>query len=238
MTVRNRAGVRETVGSRTAGTRPTALRALGYARVSTHQQADGGAGLEAQRVAVVGEAERRGWHLVELIEDAGQSSATLERPGIRRALDLLEQQMADVLLVAKLDRLTRSLRDFGELAERARKRRWALVCLDLGVDTTTPAGELVAGVVASTAQYERRLIGQRTREALAARRAAGVRLGRPARLGQDTVDRIVELRAAGLSLRGICAALQAAGVPTAGGGAWSPSSVQGVLRSQAAIPAL
>ncbi len=76
MTVRNRAGVRETVGSRTAGTRPTALRALGYARVSTHQQADGGAGLEAQRVAVVGEAERRGWHLVELIEDAGQSSAT------------------------------------------------------------------------------------------------------------------------------------------------------------------
>ncbi len=92
--------------------------------------------------------------------------------------------MADVLLVAKLDRLTRSLRDFGELAERARKRRWALVCLDLGVDTTTPAGELVAGVVASTAQYERRLIGQRTREALAARRAAGVRLGRPARSGR------------------------------------------------------
>lgn len=62
--------------------------------------------------------------------------------------------------------------------ERARKSRWALVALDIGVDTTTPAGEMMANVLAVFAQFERRLIGQRTREALAVKRLQGVRLGR------------------------------------------------------------
>lgn len=211
------------------------LRALGYVRCSTDEQATSGAGLAAQRSAIEAEAGRRGWELVDVISDAGWTSGSLDRPGMTEALATLDARKADVLLVAKLDRATRSLRDFGELAERARKRGWALVCLDLGVDTTTATGELLAGVVASTAQYERRLIGQRTKEALAAKRAAGVRLGRPQSLPGDVVARIVRERAGGLSLRGVAAVLNGEGVPTGQGGArWYASTVREVLRSQAA----
>ncbi len=123
--------------------------------------------------------------------------------------------------------------DFGGLLDRAGKRGWSVVCLDLGVDTTTPVGEFTANVVASASQYERRLIGQRTREALAVKRAQGVRLGRPSVLPAAVVVRIVDEHHAGRSLRAIAAGLTANGVPTARGGAtWSSSSVQSVLRSQ------
>ena|SRR5689334_723837 len=96
--------------------------------------------------------------------------------------------------------------------------------------------QTVAGlksVAASAAQYERRLIGQRTREGLAAKRAAGVRLGRPSVLPADIVRRIVAERADGKGLRVIAEGLTADGVPTARGGAsWSTSTVQAVLRGQ------
>ena len=77
---------------------------------------------------------------------------------------------ASVLMVAKLDRLTRSVPQAYEVMDRSRRNGWALVALDLGVDTTTPAGEMMAGVACVFAQFERRLISQRTRDALAVRR--------------------------------------------------------------------
>lgn len=92
---------------------------------------------------------------------------------------MLQRGDACTLVVSKLDRLSRSLVQFAELMERSRRKGWSLVALDLGVDTSTPAGEMMASVLASFAQYERRLIGQRTRDALAVKREQGVRLGRP-----------------------------------------------------------
>lgn len=210
------------------------VRVLGYVRVSTDEQAASGLGLDAQRAALTAEAERRGWHL-ELVVDEGRSGKDLRRPNLVAALDRLDRHEADVLVVAKLDRLSRSVADFGGLLDRAGKRGWSVVCLDLGVDTTTPVGEFTANVVASAAQYERRLIGQRTRDALAVKRAQGVRLGRPQVLADDVVRRVVDEQRAGRSLRAIAAGLTADGVPTArGGAAWSSSSVQSVLRSQVA----
>ena len=97
------------------------------------------------------------------------------------------------------------------------------------------AGEMVANVILSTAQYERRLIGQRTRDALAAKRAQGVRLGRPQTLPDEVVQRIVTAHNAGQSFRAIGAQLEADGVPTARGGAtWHASVVRAVCESQAA----
>ena len=147
-----------------------------------------------------------------------------------------------ILLVAKMDRLSRSLLQGTQVMERAKARRWALVALDLQVDTTTPAGEMLANVVLSTAQYERRVIGERTKAGLAAARAKGTTkdgrplvLGRPQKLGDDVVRRIVADRAAGRSLPAIARSLVADGVPTAQGGvSWYPSTVAGVLKSQAA----
>jgi DNA invertase Pin-like site-specific DNA recombinase len=212
------------------------MKVLGYIRCSTAEQADSGAGLDAQRAAIAAEATRRGWELVGIEEDAGASGKSLDRrPALVRVLAAVEKGDAEALVVAKLDRLSRSLFDFAGLMERGRKKGWALVALDLGVDTTTPAGEMMANVLASFAQYERRLIGQRTKDALAVKRAQGVRLGRPQGVPLDVVARIVAEFAGGATITSIADQLTTEGVPTAQGGArWWPSTVRAVLQSQAA----
>ena len=117
------------------------------------------------------------------------------------------------------------------MMERAQRRGWAPVVLDLGVDTTTPAGEMVASVMMSVAQWERKIIGQRTRDALAAKKAQGAKLGRPRQLPDAIRRRIVRMRKRGLALRAIADALNSEGVPTAHGGAkWYASTVQKVLK--------
>ena len=207
-------------------------RALGYVRVSTGQQVESGAGLDAQRAALEAEAQRRGWTL-EIATDAGLTGKNMRRPALADALDRLDRGEVDVLVSAKLDRVSRSVADFARLLERANSRGWRLVLLDLGVDTSTPAGEFVANTIANSAQYEGRLIGQRTREGLAAKRAAGVRLGRPPVLPREVVERIVRERGTGATLRSIAEGFTADGVRTARGGtSWSTSSVQAVLAGQ------
>jgi DNA invertase Pin-like site-specific DNA recombinase len=202
-------------------------RVIGYVRVSTEEQAESKAGLEAQRAAIMLEAKRRGWQVVEVVEDAGYSGKDLKRPGISVALEALQERRADTLVVAKLDRLSRSMLDFAALMDRATREHWALVALDLGVDTTTPAGEAMANVMATFAQFERRLISQRTREALIQKRKAGTRLGRP-RVMPDVVRvRILRERARGLSFQAIADRLTSEAVPTAHGGRrWYPSTVR------------
>jgi len=154
----------------------------------------------------------------------------MKRPGIAAALEALRSKRADTLVVSKLDRLSRSMLDFAALMDRSTKEGWALVALDLGVDTTTPAGEAMANVMATFAQFERRLISQRTKDALAVKRAQGVRLGRPSRLAASTVERVVTERAQGRSLQAIAEALNADGVPTGQGGrSWHPSTIRAVL---------
>lgn len=207
-------------------------RVLAYVRVSTEEQRGSGAGLAAQRAAILAECERRGWHLVDVIEDAGYSAKDLKRPGVRSALDMLAHRNADALVVAKLDRLSRSMLDFASIMATAQKQSWGLIALDCAVDTTTPAGEAMANVLATFAQFERRLIAQRTKDALAAKRAQGVRLGRPRQVPKRIVNRIVRERDEGRTLAAIADGLSADGVPTAQGGQrWYPSTVRAVLRS-------
>lgn len=208
------------------------MQVLGYIRCSTEEQSRSGAGLNAQRAAIIGECERRGWELVDLIQDAGYSAKDLKRPGVQAALEILQRHQADALVVAKLDRLSRSMLDFTALMAKATKQGWALVALDCAVDTTTPAGEAMANVLATFAQFERRLIGQRTKEALAAKKAAGVRLGRPQSLPDEIRDRILAERHAGQPLAAIAAGLNHDGVPTAQGGQqWWPSTVRAAYKS-------
>lgn len=206
------------------------MRVLGYVRVSTSEQADGGAGLAAQRAAIISECERRGWHLVEVIEDAGYSAKDMRRPGIQEALRALAARDASALVVAKLDRLSRSMIDFTGLMGKAQKQGWALVALDCAVDTTTPAGEAMVNMLGVFAQFERRLISQRTREALAVKKAQGVRIGRPATLPRAVVSRITRRRRAGKSYAAIADELNRAGVPTAQGGRkWYPATIRAVV---------
>ena len=202
--------------------------------MSTEEQRGSGAGLAAQRAAILSECQRRGWHLVDVIEDAGYSAKDLKRPGVRLALDLLGQGRADALVVAKLDRLSRSMLDFASIMATAQKQHWGLIALDCAVDTTTPAGEAMANVLATFAQFERRLISQRTKDALAAKKAQGVRLGRPRQLPQRVVNRIVRDRDRGNTLSAIAEILNRDRVPTVQGGQrWYPSTVRAVLCSSA-----
>jgi DNA invertase Pin-like site-specific DNA recombinase len=208
---------------------------IAYLRVSTTEQADSRAGIEAQRAAILGEAERRGWGEVRFIEDAGVSGKSTKRPGLALALEELKRGEAVGLVVSKMDRLSRSLLDFVQIMDVAQRQGWSLIALDCPVDPTTPTGEAMASIVATFAQLERRLIGQRTREALAAKREAGVRLGRPRDLPLDVIARISRERDSGSSLRAIAAGLNDDGVATAHGGArWHASTVRAVLSSRSA----
>jgi len=158
----------------------------------------------------------------------------LRRPGIRAVLGALQSGRARALIVAKVDRLSRSMVDFTTLMDRSSREGWALVALDLGVDTSTPSGEAMANVMATFSQFERRLIGQRTKEALAVKRAQGVRLGRPPVLSQELVDRLRRERASGATLQAIADGLDRDGIPTAQGGRnWWPGTVRDAIRSSA-----
>lgn len=207
---------------------------IGYLRVSTEDQAISGLGLADQRDVIERTAQQRGWTEVEYLSDEGYSAKSLARPGITNALQQLAGGRASTLVVSKLDRLSRSLLDFASLMDLASRQGWQLVVLDLAVDTTTPSGKLMANVLASFAEYERQLIGQRTSAALQQKKAAGARLGRPRTLDPVVTARIVSERAAGKSMPAIARGLNDDGVPTARGGqAWLPGTVWGVLRSAA-----
>ena len=121
--------------------------------------------------------------------------------------------------------------DFAAVMAKAQKQNWALVALDVAIDTTTPAGEAMAHVLATFAQFERRLIGERTREALAAKKRAGVRLGRPRTMPASVRRKIGAMRTRGLTLQAIADALNEHGVPTAQkpGAKWHPSTVRAAL---------
>lgn len=200
---------------------------VGYCRVSTEEQAVSGLGLAAQEQAIRRECERRGLDLIALLTDAGLSAKTLKRPALETALKSLDTGEGSVLMVAKLDRLTRSVHDATGLMARAEQSGWGLVALDAPVDTTTPQGAAMAQVLAVFAELERRLIGERTKAALAVRRAQGVRLGRPRNLPSDVVSRIVESRHSGATWAAIASGLNADSVPTAQGGkCWYPATVR------------
>lgn len=207
-------------------------RVAAYLRVSTDQQADSGLGLGAQRARIAAEAKHRDWEVVWFL-DEGYSAKNLDRPALTDALAALAAHDLDGLVVAKLDRLSRSVVDFSNTLSTAKKQGWSLVLLDLGVDTSTPNGKLVAGLMSQISEWEREVIGQRTREALAAAKARGQRLGRPRATPDAVVARVVAL-SADLSPSQVARTLTAEAVPTTRGAAeWRPSTIRRILRGHA-----
>jgi len=186
---------------------------------------DGG-GLEAQRQAIAAACRRHGWLPLERLEQSGTSAAKRTRPGLEQALRTLEHSDAKALVAAKQDTLPRLLLDLAALIAAAQTQGWALVALDC--DPATPAAN--PNLVAAFAPFEQRLISERTRQALARKRAQGVRLGRPPTIAAYVIDRIRRERAAGKSLAAIADALNNDHVPTAQGGQrWYPATIRHTL---------
>lgn len=200
---------------------------IGYLRVSTEEQANSGLGLEAQRETIQRYADAHGWE-VAWHEDAGLSAKSLDRPQLQAALARVhvvpKRRDVDGIVVAKLDRLSRSVVDFASVLELARAKRWALVAIDLGVDTSTPTGELVANVMMSVAQWERRVIGERTSAAMQAAKRQGRHMGRVSVLPPSTGDRLLALRAT-RTLHATAAQLNVEGLTAASGAQWSANTV-------------
>ena len=221
-----------------------ATRAIGYVRVSTEQQAETGVSLDAQAEKIRAMAVVQDAQLVDIVTDAGASAKDLNRDGLARVLALVDKRQVDVVIVAKLDRLTRSVRDLGELLERFERRGVSLVSVAESLDTGTAAGRLVLNVMASVSQWEREVIGERTREALAHKKARGERIGTVpfgytlADDGRTLVEqadeqailvRIRDCRAAGYSLRAIAEELNRQGLSTRSGAAWQHQYVRNLV---------
>jgi site-specific DNA recombinase len=147
------------------GARP---RVVAYVRVSTEQQAEQGLSLDAQQAKLTAYALLYDLDLVAVEVDAGVSAKTLQRPALQRALGALKAGQAKALLVVKLDRLTRSVKDLGVLVETYfLAGTWSLMSVSEQIDTRTAAGRMALNTLAAVSQWEPEAIGERTAQAMA-----------------------------------------------------------------------
>jgi DNA invertase Pin-like site-specific DNA recombinase len=209
------------------GRRP---KAIGYIRVSTNRQADSGYGLDAQREQITRYCADNGLDLVALIPDVMSGKRTDKLYGRIAAITAIRTGMANVLVVNTLDRSSRSMADGAKLVADAKAEGWRIIGLD-GTDSET-VSQLTAHARLLVAEEERELISKRTKQGLIKARQAGKQLGKPSTIERDVVARILKQRNAGHGTKAIAKALDAAGVKSPMGGAWSYSTVRRVLERE------
>lgn len=241
----------------TTATENRLTRVIGYGRVSTEGQAQEGVSLDAQRAKLTAYALAMDLHLVDIILDEGRSAKTLERRGLKAALSMLTQGKADALLVTKLDRLTRSVKDLGFLVERYfASGQYSLLSVSDSIDTRSPSGRLVLNVLGSVAQWEREAIVERTKDAMAEMKAQGYQFGytpygfryavQPDAQGrryleedpaqQEGLRRLLALFDAGATPKQLAATLTAERVPKVHRGPWHKTLVYRILKREGRLP--
>jgi DNA invertase Pin-like site-specific DNA recombinase len=200
---------------------------LGYARVSTREQANG-YGLDAQRAEQERWCGANGAELVAFHVDVITTRRTDRMIGRESAVQATEAGAADALLVRAIDRASRSVLDGAALIEASQASGVRLISCD-GYDSADEETQLTANIKVAVAQEERRLISRRTREGLARAKAAGITLGRQSTVPPDVVRRIVAARSRDRTYATIAAELDKAGIPTPGGSpSWRPAAVRGI----------
>ena len=230
------------------------MNAIAYVRCSTQEQADSGLGLEAQSERIKAYCAMRGLKLAltGIVTDAGVSGGKplASRDGGQRLLAAIRDRQAEAVVMLKLDRMFRNAGDCLTTVEKWEKAGVALHVVDLGgnaIDTTSAAGRFMLVVLAGAAEMERNLTRERTRSALAVKKANGQRVGtvpygfdlsddgvtlteNPAE--QTTIADIRSLRAEGMALEAIADALTERGVPTKTGKSrrWSYQAVARILK--------
>ena len=170
------------------------LRCAVYTRKSTEEGLDRAFNtLDAQRdacIAYIASQRAEGWTLVaDHYDDGGFTGANLERPALRRLLTDIEAGQVDVIVVYKIDRLSRSLMDFAKLVETFDAHSVTFVSVTQSFNTTTSMGRLTLNILLSFAQFEREVIGERIRDKFAASRARGMWMGGRVPLGYNVQDR-------------------------------------------------
>lgn len=223
------------------------MKVIGYIRVSTDGQADSGLGLADQEAKIRAYCDLYDLELVEVISDAA-SGKNMERPGLRAALNMLSKGGAAGIIVAKLDRLTRSVRDMGELLDNYFSSKFSLVVVAEQIDTRTAAGRLCLNLLISVAQWERETIGERTKSALGVKKQRGEKTGGYVPFGydadkdgkltenqkeQEAIARIKELRGQGYTYEAVADALNRDGLFTKTGKTWTKASVYKIYNKAA-----
>jgi site-specific DNA recombinase len=224
-------------------------KAVGYVRVSLDKQAARGISLAAQRERLTSYAALYDIELVAIEEDAGESAKTLLRPGLNRVLTMLESGEVEAVLVAKLDRLTRSARDLDTLIKRYFRegKGKALLSVAEQIDTRSASGRLVLSVLTAVSEWEREAIGERTSAALQHKKRLGQYTGgpvpygyrlaadgvhlEPSTLEQEVILEAKKRKVRGWPLRRVGRSLTADGMATRHDRTWHPGQVARLLQA-------
>lgn len=224
---------------------------IGYVRVSTDRQTEQGVSLEAQEAKIRAIATVQGAELLDVTVDGGESAKSLNRPGLQRLMALVNGGKVQAVIVAKLDRLTRSVKDLCGWLELFEKRKVALISVAEALDAGSAAGRLVITIMGAVSQRDRKAIGERTRDALRRKRSNGERVGNiefgfrlsadlrhlePDPTEQAALAEIRNLRRRGHTLRGIAVTLNSRGHRTRRGTEWRLESVARVIKQNARPP--
>lgn len=218
---------------------------IGYVRVSTLEQREEGISLEAQQHKINAYCTVKDWLLTEVIIDDGISAKNLNRPGIEILISKVYAKEIKTVVVCKLDRLTRSVADLNKLLELFNKYDVALVSLAESLDATTATGRLMMNLLASVSQWEREIIGERTKEAISFLKEQEKIYSRPV-FGyienngvmekdledEKTLKLIKELKKQGCSYRKIAGELNYREVKTKRSGRWHANTIRRILINQ------
>jgi DNA invertase Pin-like site-specific DNA recombinase len=224
------------------------MKAAAYCRVSTKDQAENGVSLKDQRAKIEAMCVVRGDELVALVTDE-ESGKDLNRPGFQQIQRMVEDHEVDVVIIAKLDRLTRSVGDLAHLLALFDKHGVALVSLAESLDTQSAAGRLVINVMGAVAQWEREVISERTKAALAYKKSKGQRVGNipfgykmgegkqlvESEYEQIIIKVIAYHRNEGMSYREIARWLNGSVYTTRTGGKWRHESVEDVYKAKPVV---
>ncbi len=228
------------------------MKAIGYTRCSTQEQADSGLGLDAQSERIRAYCTMRGLELTEIVTDAGVSGGKplASREGGQRVLTMLKKDKAQAVVMLKLDRMFRNAGDCLNTVEDWNKSDVSLHIVDLGgnaIDTTSAAGRFMLVILAGAAEMERNLTRERTKSAMAVKRANGHRVGTvpygydlgpdgvslvPNEAEQAAITTIHELRAEGQTLEQIADELTSLATPTKTGKSsrWTHQAVARIIK--------
>ena len=216
---------------------------LGYSRVSTEDQSQNGHSLPAQEQKIRQYAELYGHALSEVVTDAGVSAKNLNRQGIQNILSMIKKREVQVLIVAKLDRLTRNVRDLSDIVELCNKTDTALISVNEHIDTGTAAGRMILNMLGVISQWEREAIGERTATSLQYKKESGLKYNCNALYGyseqngalvpleteQATITLMIHCREQGTSFKAIAEHLNVIGVQNRSGTKWHSEQVRRVM---------
>ncbi len=221
------------------------MTAIGYVRVSTEDQAKEGVSLDNQKSKIKAYCQLKDLDLSEIVEDAGLSAKNLKRPGVQKVFKLARKEQIDAIVVYKLDRIFRSTTDALETTKMFEKWGVSFHSIEETLDTQSAMGRFFFTLTAALAKMERRIIGERTKAALAHKRSKSEKTGGDIPFGYDLAQGILvkndeeqgvirlikRLHDQGFSLRGICTELEGEGHKTKRGNTiWHPETIAHIIK--------